>query len=129
MPTPQRFKGNVFEDGGASFMARVAIQDGTNGQQADFTGITYAVFDLDSATPATAVSSGSLTVANVVFDTLQTDSRWTKDSTGYNFRHDATPAMFPTGGHRYRMEYLFNPAAGEDFFVAFEVDTIAMLTS
>lgn len=122
--------GEGFEDSAAVFMARVLGSDGTALQQADVTGITCKVFDLDSASPTTAVASPTIVVASVIYDTLQTsDVRWTKDSTGYNFLHAMPPSAFPTGGHRYRVEYLCDPASGDDFFLAFDHYVVAVLTS
>ena len=122
-------KGKMFEDGGVTLMARVVNNSAASITQATITGITRKVFDLDSATPDTAVNTATLTVASVVFDTLQADSRWTADSTGYNFRDAPAASIFSTGGHRYRVEYLFDPTSGEDFFVVFELTTLAVRTS
>lgn len=114
---------DIWEDGEATIMARVVGADGTAVQQADVTSIGYQIFNLMSGTPDTAVKTGTYTIATVVFDTLQTDARWTVDSTGYNFRatHPTEAGVFDTGGDRYRIEALFNPATGEDFWVVFEV--------
>jgi len=132
MPTLRMGKAFIYEDGGADFMARVIDpSDGARSVQGDITGITYAVFDLNGEEITKPVSSGSLTVSSVIFNSLQTDSRWTVDSTGYNFRDIRTPADFPIGGHTYRVEYLFNPSAAgtQDFFVCFEVTTVRVYTS
>uniref|UniRef100_A0A6M3LB96 Uncharacterized protein n=1 Tax=viral metagenome TaxID=1070528 RepID=A0A6M3LB96_9ZZZZ len=107
----------IFEDNGAICMARIYGAAGTAVTQAAITGISYKVFDLDSATPYTAVSTGSLTVANVIFDTLQTGGPWDKDTTGYNFKDTRPATNFTTGGHTYRIEYLVDPASGENFFL------------
>lgn len=109
----------IWEDGDATEMARFQV-NGVNGVQADVTSIVRKVFDLASDTPTTAIATDTLTVANVVFDTLQTDARWTKDSTGYNFRDRIAGTNFPTGGHTYRVEYFFTGSASESFFVVFE---------
>lgn len=116
----------VWEDSGATCMARVVGQDAANITQASLTAIAYKVFDLDGLTPGTATDSGALVVADVVFDTVKTpddDARWTEDSTGYNFL-DTTAgkaANLPTGDHRYRIEYVFDPDSGEDFTVVFSL--------
>lgn len=129
MATPNVYYGSAFEDGGLSLMARVVGNNAANIVQSDITSITCSVFDLDSATPDTAIATPTITVANVVYDTLQTDNRWTKDSTGYNFRYDALASQVPTGDRRYRWEFVFNPASGEDFLVVFQVATLPIRTS
>ena len=98
--------GTIWEDSGCSLMARVTGTAGTAINQASTASITYKVFDLDGATPGTATQTGSMTVASVVFDTLQTDARWDYDSTGYNLRYTAPATWFPDGDHRYRIEAL-----------------------
>lgn len=127
MPTPT--KGEVYEDSGAVLMARVQGEDATNITQAGTTAVTYKVFDADSTTPNTAVATGTLTVADVIFDALQTDARWTLDSTGYNFRHTMAASVFNDPNHRYEIEYLFDPVSGEDFFVLFHIYTRPVRTS
>jgi hypothetical protein len=124
MATPTRPRVRINEGSGALFLSRVTIWDGSNAQQADISSITYATYDLDGDTPETAVGSGSLTVANVVFDALQTDAVWTKDSTGYNFSHAIPAADLPNGGHRYRVVYVFTPASGEAFTEVGEIDVL-----
>lgn len=122
-------KGTVIEDGGATMLARVVGHSGAAITQASLTSISYKVFDLDGTTPDTAILSGTATVSSVVFDTLQTDSRWSEDSTGFNFAHALAVTAFPSGDHRHRIEYLFTPASGAVFFVLFEVAAIDVRTS
>lgn len=129
---PSIITGIVVEDSGAFLMARVQGANAANVTQADITGVTYSVFDLSSDTPTTALaghSGATLTVATVIFNTLQTDARWTIDSTGYNFAHAIAASAFPTGNHRFRVEYLFDPASGENFIVPFDLPAIAVYTS
>ncbi len=68
-----------------------------------------------------------LTVADVIFNALQTDPLWTVDTTGYNFRHvldvSAHPA-FTVAGRRYLVEYQLTPAAGQMIFVRFRINVI-----
>ena len=122
-PLPSPICGTIWEDSAATLMARVVGADGSHITQATINAISYKIFDLNSATPGTAIKSGNLVVANTVFDSLQTDARWTEDSTGYNFRvtQAADTSVFATGGHRYRQEILFDPVTGEDFWVVFEI--------
>lgn len=121
----------VYEDGGADFRARVYGHAGALLQQATVSTITGKVFDLDSATPTTAVYTPTLVVATQVFDTLQTDGTWTLDTTGYNFAHAMPADAFPTGNHRYRVEYKITPtgAAGSAvIWVTFDVKAVRVLS-
>lgn len=117
-------RGQVVEDSGCTCLGRLLL-NGSNATQAGISSITYSVFDLSSRTPTTPITghdAAALTVSQVIFDTLQTDGRWSEDSTGYNFRHEVAATAFPTGGHRYRIEYRITPASGQVFVVSFEVD-------
>lgn len=129
MPVVKIHKQVVFEDSGASCMARVVGNAATAITQATITSITSHVFDLDSSTPTTDLDNSTLTVSSVVFDTLQTDARWTVDSTGYNFRHDFAASIFTTGGHRYRVEFVFTPSSGAVFHVVYQLKTEALYVS
>ncbi len=122
-------RGKVFEDGGATCMARIIGQAGVAITQASLTSIGCKVFDLGGATPDTPIATSSLTISSVVFDTLQTDARWTYDTTGYNFLHAHAAATFPSGDTRYRVEYLFTPVSGAAFFAVFELQSLQVKTS
>ena len=124
MASPIITKGSVFEDGGASLMARVVGNAGVNILQADITSISRAVFVGSTLQETTAP-----VVATAVFDTLQTDARWSEDSTGYNFRDDVAASVFADGDVIYRVEYQFTPASGQVFWVIFDCLTVNVRTS
>ena len=115
----------IWEDTGATFLARILGDDGAAIVQADFGSISYAVFEEDATA---AVVSGSLTVSDVVFDTYQTDARWTVDSTGYNFRHTVAASVFSTGNAAYRIEYKFEPTGDEPFYAVLQAITVETRT-
>ena len=128
MPTQaQVWKCEAFEDAGLALMARVYGNSAVAITQASLSGITYTV--IDKTTLAVVVASTALTVSSVVFDTLQTDARWVKDSTGYNFRHDLAAAALPDGDSTYRVEYTFTPTIAAVFKLVFEVATVNLLGS
>lgn len=114
-------RGTAWEDSAVVLMARIANASGSNITQASTTSITYSVWESGNSTAV--VTSTSLTPSAVVFDTLQTPTIWTTDSTGYNFRHDPPASALPNGGKTYTFEYRFDPSSGEDFSVVFEVST------
>jgi len=124
--------GTVLKSGTATFLARVVGNDGAAVVRADISSASYSVYLLDDqdADGRAAVSGHagvSLTVADVVFDTLQTDARWTVDATGYNFRHTidvSVGAAFAVAGRRYLVEYQLTPAAGQVILVRFRLNCI-----
>lgn len=118
MPAATIWKGAGFEDSGASPMARVVGNDGANIVQADITSIHRSIYN--AATGTEIEADTALTVANVVFDTLQTDSRWGYDTTGYNFRDSVPASKFAAGSQVYQIEYKFTPASGEVWHVPFQ---------
>lgn len=114
-------KGEGWEDTDAVLMKQVMTNDGTYLQQADLSSITYSVFD--KADTSTATAEGTLTIDDVVFDTLQTDSRWGVDSLGYNFAWEAPGTLFPAGGKTYRVECWCTTISGSVFPLVFEHTT------
>jgi len=122
MPNPHIENGSVWEDAGSTLMSRVIAPDGSALQQADATSIAYCLY---KGTETTVTTSSALTVASVVYDTLQTDAIWTKDSTGYNFKHVISSSTLSDPNTVYRAEYWFTPASGEVFPVVFELTTEA----
>src|ERR1700680_3312199 len=77
--------GEVMEGAGVGFLGRI-LADGVAVLQAGLSTITYKVEDITAPVIA-AIASGSLTVSAVIFNTIQTDSEWVQDTTGYNFKH------------------------------------------
>jgi hypothetical protein len=116
----------VFEDSGCYLLARIRGNDAANIVQADISSINLCVSQ-KGGTPDTAGTA--VTVATVIFNTLQTDARWTVDSTGYNFRYEVPAASLPVGGRKYLFEFKFTPASGPVFHVVFEVPTLNLLRS
>lgn len=123
----QVFVGDAFEDGGATLMARVTGWNAADIVQSDISSIHYSVYDRTAET--SVVSATALTVSAVVFNTLQTDARWSVDSEGYNFRHTVPASALPNGDRLYRVEYKFTPASGEVFFLAFDIQAQAIYQS
>jgi len=116
----------IYEDTAITCMARIQGDDAVNITQSDVTSITLKTF-INYGT--TATSTPAVVVADSVFDALQTDARWTKDATGYNFRYQIPSTTFDTGDSTYRCEFLFDMASQPDLFVIFSVDTVEVLST
>ncbi len=122
----------VFKNGSATMLARVVGADAQPIVRADIASATYSVFllagdDPDSRTAVTGHADVSLTVADVIFDTLQTDDLWTVDQTGYNFRHVldvSAEEAFAVAGRTYLIEYRLTPVAGQVIVMRFRVNVI-----
>lgn len=109
-------------------MARVIGPDATTVTSTMISGVTYSVYD--TAEPSTAlVSESTLTLGNVLYDTLQTDARWSRDSAGYNFRYDVQSTELPQGKKKYRFEFRFAPVSGQPFHTVWEVTTVDLYRS
>lgn len=124
MPVPTR--ATIYEDTATTCMSRIFGDTAAAITQADITSIELKTFINDTST---ATSTTALTVASVVFDAMQTDARWTKDATGYNFRYQVPASVFTTGDATYRIEFKFTPATQPVFFVIFSIDTIEVFSS
>lgn len=122
----ESIKGVAFEDTDLTFLARVEIDRAGNLEpvlQSELNAITYKVHDGSAET-----GTGTATIGTSVFNTLQTGTIWTVDSTGYNFKHQVGRAAFPAP-KVYRVEYLFTLTGGTQFPVVFSVEVRNLLTS
>lgn len=139
--TGQAVPGNA----GVALMARIRGNSFSLITQAAVTGITYSVYDIqallndpdDSTLTATqVVSSTSMTVSSVIYDSLQqTDGLWTKDgpgnlgsdgSWGYNFKFVVPASSFTVArsGNKHQVDVVFDPVTGENFRIPFQVATV-----
>ena len=110
----------IWEDSGCLVLGRIVGYDGSLIQQLDITSISCQVRDADNNRALTATLTPI--VADVVYNAAQNDDSWPYDD-GYNFRHLLPATAFPTGGHKYRIEYLLDPASAdeENFHAVLEV--------
>ncbi len=123
MPEPWTIEDKVYRDHSKELLGRVA---GANAQpiaQADVSAIEYTIYALDSANEddRTAVeghTGEAVTIADVIYDTLQTDAKWSKDATGFNFAHEidiSSAPAFAAAGVTYLVVYTFTPATGQPY--------------
>lgn len=125
MPTRAEVFGvEAFQLVGPTFLARLKGQAAANVTQASIATLTYAVTDM--VTGLAVVASTALTISSVIYDTLQTDARWMRDSTGYNFAHDLAGSALPNDSQSYMLEYDFIPTSGgiaRRFILPFDIST------
>lgn len=126
----------VFENSSGLLMARVDNWAAGYITQAIFGTAKYTIYLLDKDYPddpntRTVVENHedvALVIASVVFDTLQTtamDAAWTKDSTGYNFKHQIdvlTNQAFTIAGRQYLVVVTLVPTTGQEIVLNFRAD-------
>jgi len=141
MTRPQVAKVSFFEDGSTTALARITARDATGAatgisgegkwiKQADLSSITCAIYDISSSTPDAATSTPTVTISSAIIDTPVTDGViWDVDSTGYNFLFDFASTAFPTGNHRYRIEFKFTTTGGAVLWLVYEGVALGVRTS
>lgn len=124
--------GTAFKNGSITLLARIVDGNGEHVVQSDIAAAKCTVYLLDGQDPDSRAAVAAHTnvpvpVADVVFDTLQTDATWTVDTTGYNFRHTidvSAHQAFAVAGRRYLVEYQLSPASGQTILVRFRLNVI-----
>ncbi len=120
MPESVTFDAIAAAGGTLSLMHRLTDDAGSPILQADVDTINYTIYAVGLRGRLEAVTghdAGSLVVADVIFDELQTSAPWNtdKDAQGYNFRH--TPDLaendaFPAWSSNYLVVYKVTLTAG-----------------
>ncbi|MCE5301842.1 MAG: hypothetical protein LLF97_01885 [Planctomycetaceae bacterium] len=116
---------NAFRNSSPRLCARVLL-NGADVQQADVSTIVYSIYllddaDADARTAVEGHSAVSLSPADVIFDTLQSDAQ----ASDYNFRHQIPVSVhdaFTIAGRKYLVEYTMTPASGERVLFRFRVN-------
>ncbi len=124
--------GAAFKNGSVTLLARIVGDDGQAIVQVDIASAKYSVYllddqDADSRAVVTGHSDVSLDVADLIFNSLQTDALWTVDETGYNLRHVldvSTNEAFTIAGRRHLVEFELTPTDGQVILVRFRVNVI-----
>jgi len=124
--------GTVYRGGSATCLARLVGEDAQAISRTDVASAEYTIWllerdDPDARTPVAGHEQVAVNVATNVFDSLQTDARWTADELGYNFRHTidiASDPAFTLAGRDYLVEYAFTPYAGQVFLARFRFHCI-----
>jgi hypothetical protein len=141
LPIPLALTQAVPAHTGVRLMARIRNYAGVLMTQASISSINAVVTDLTKEKALAGsgfVSNTSLVVSSVVFDTLQSDLTWQKDTAmnpappppvsdgafGFNFAWLAPATNFATAGDRYQVDVKFVPVTGEPFIVPFQFQTL-----
>jgi len=124
--------GTVFKGGSATCLARIVGHDATAITRTDVSSIQYSIYllaadDPDSRTVVAGHDAVAVDKITTIFDSLQTDARWTRDDVGYNFRHtiDVTSnGAFMLAGRDYLVEYRLTPTTGQVILVRFRLHCV-----
>ena len=122
-------RGTVAVGGTVACMARVTdIETNTNLTKSDVSTITYTVSSINEATQVRTADANhtdvSCTVADTIYDALQTGAGWDEDLTGFNFRHVidiSTNGAFGTVNTTYIAEFTITPVSGQVILVPFRI--------
>ena len=84
------YHATVFQDGTATFMARIVDVNGALVKQSDVDSLSYSIYLLDESKPEcrraiTGHTNNELNVSDVLFNQLQRNPHWTDDDKGFNF--------------------------------------------
>lgn len=108
----------IWEGASPVVMAYVVDSDDDDVTQAGVASISYAIVNLRTQV---VLSTGTLTIADVIYDTLQTGNGWTYPGNGYNFRWKIPGSSFPAGAGVYRVEIEIS-AGGDVLPLVFDVE-------
>lgn len=125
MAATDPIRGSCYAGRSCLLMARVLVNivgEATYVKQANLTSISYVVWNRGVQVGLT----GTLVIADVIYDTLQTGSTWTTtiDSTGGNFSFELSGDYLPDADEMYTVTVTFAPTGGEEFDVEFEIATL-----
>lgn len=118
-------KSQVVENSPAVLLRRVAGSNGVNLTQSDVTSISVKVYN---ALDASLVATVTPTVSSSVYNTLQTDSRWTEDATGYNVALSLAGTCWPEVG-TYQVEALITPVSGNPFYLLWQLEAVNIFSA
>jgi hypothetical protein len=121
-------EGRIFQGENARFLERAEKLDGTLVVAADVTNWDLKVFNITAPSagpPAAIFTLSAQSPTGVVQTSLQTDSGWSKDDIGYNFKYTlvgVTPTGFlQKGGSVYRFEFKLNTASFGAIFLMWDL--------
>ena len=137
MSTITKFSGVKWqEDGSATCWARVTAFDATGSatpylgegnyiKQADIDSVTCKVFDMsDPVSPRTPILEPIVTLSTAILDTPDTTGLIAIDEdkrpVPHNFRFNMPATSFPTGDHKYLVEFYFTTTGGTKWTIPYD---------
>lgn len=106
-----------------SVTERLEYQDGTLVPPGDIAFTSLCIFSGHDPEPLCQIDD--LGEAWTLYASPQLDGLWSRDSTGYNFKHDISALdseeYFTAGGRVYRLEYRFERIDPDDGFLLLPV--------
>jgi len=96
-------------------LARIRNRAGSLLTQATVASIAWTLSDVSDGANQGVLATGTFVVADTIFDALQVDELWVKDTEGYLFRGVIAAASIPTAnsGHRMQADVKITMASGE----------------
>jgi hypothetical protein len=110
----------IMQGNPCTVLARVIGGDGNAITSADIATVAWTVYDVDAQQQT---DTGSPDVDDCIYDTLQTDGRWTTDSIGFNLAVDIDDTAFPVGGDCYQVRITLTPVSGDPYSVVAMIQT------
>lgn len=92
----QVIQGSSFEGSDLVVLARIVDSSNTAINQGAVSAAAREVWDVTDKPSVKIGATATLTVADVVYNALQTGGAWTQDEVGYNFRDVVPAASMPT---------------------------------
>ncbi len=129
MPIASDVQGYVFKNSSIILLARIVGEDGLPITTSTLSSIDYTIYELGEANPDTLTAitghtSVSVTIADTVFDQLQSDELWTVDTEGYNFKHVLDVSVdqaFAKAGVQYQVRFELTPTSGQTIVARFNL--------
>lgn len=109
-------RGNAIQSSTGVCMKRVLTQAGTVLLPTDVTSLSASVYNADTGQLSATLAGGATTI----YGSLQTDARWTEDTTGYNVAIVVPGTAWPSAGD-YRVELVIVPVVGTQFKLLWDV--------
>lgn len=128
---PTIAQGYVWEDTAAIFLARVVNADGDLLTTSNISSMVYTVYDAGVA--VAGHNGASLTVADVIFDTVVTsgsDVHWPypDSARGYNFKAIIAGTAWADADETRRIVFTATPTSGNDLRWVYQVTAQGLLT-
>ena len=101
MAAPEVIHKSIYQGQALPILSDVRNPSGSLATQDSIHSIALKVWDRDN--PSQTTYDEELTVADVIYDEAQNDSRWPYRD-GYNFSHVIPGSAFPDGDKTYRIE-------------------------